>query len=119
MATPPLSLAEAARLFERGDLVAAERALSGFSGADEDAEALYLLGLIRMQQRNPQKAEALFRRVLEIAPAHAPAKLWLGVTLKNDGRGEEAEAILAEGFVQTEDPGLKAAFVYNLCLRAI
>src|SRR5580658_200755 len=175
-------IAEAARFLERGDLAAVERLVSGMPGANENPDALHLLGLVRLEQRRIGEAVALlnrslagrpghpdvlcnlakaflaggrdgeaaqaldaalaarpgmveawyelgelrlrngdnagaescFRKVLALAPEHGLAKLWLGVALKNAGRGAEAEPILAEGLRQTSEAKLKAAFAYNL-----
>ena len=108
-----LNLAKTLRLMSRDDEAAKalHQALAGQPGL---SEAWYELGDVGLRAGDLAGAEAAFRKVLALNPRHAQAKLWLGVAIKNAGRGSEAEAILAEGLGEAPDGELKAAFAYNL-----
>ena len=93
----------------------AAQALEAALAARPDmVEAWYGLGELKFRNGDNGGAEACFRKVLALAPDHGAAKLWLGVALKNAGRGAEAEPILAEGLRQAAEAKLKGAFAYNL-----
>jgi tetratricopeptide (TPR) repeat protein len=63
------TLQEAARLIEKQDLANAEALLHQvLDQSPDDALALNLLGLVRVNQRNPSQAQDLFRRAIEKAP---------------------------------------------------
>lgn len=67
----------------------------------------------RLEQEEPQKAEALYRSTLEQVPDSAPALIGLARTLLAQERVEEAERLLAQlesrGFLEPEAEKLKAA----------
>jgi tetratricopeptide (TPR) repeat protein len=77
-------------------------------------EAWYELAALKFAKGDSRSAEGAFRQVLALEPRHLPARLWLGVTIKNDGRGAEAEPIREAGVGLAREAPLKAAFVYNL-----
>ncbi|MBZ5725308.1 MAG: tetratricopeptide repeat protein [Acidobacteriia bacterium] len=63
------ALQEAATRIEAQDITGAEGILQGLLGhSPDDALALNLLGLVRMNQRNPAEAEQLFRHAIESEP---------------------------------------------------
>ena len=108
-----LNLAKTLRLMNR-DGEAAKAIHQALAAQPGLSEAWYELGDIGLRAGDLAGAEAAFRKVLALNPRHTQAKLWLGVAIKNAGRGIEAESILAEGLDETQDGELKAAFAYNL-----
>ena len=69
----------------KGKLVAAINALESATALDPDfIEAHYQLGLTVRQF--PARAEAAFRRVVELNPAHAAAHFQLGLLLERNDR---------------------------------
>ena len=84
------------------------------SAIGSEADAWYERGALAHRAGNRAGAESHFRKALSLDPGHGPARLWLGVVLRNDGNNVEAEGVLAGGAAQAEDPALKAALFYNL-----
>jgi tetratricopeptide (TPR) repeat protein len=78
------------------------------------ADTLCELGELQYRAGDLERAEASLRRVLALAPSHLQAKFWLGQLLRDDGRPNEAEAVLGEGLNQAREPTTKAAFAYYL-----
>jgi TolB-like protein/class 3 adenylate cyclase/Flp pilus assembly protein TadD len=89
--------------------VAADKATS----LDPDSvEALTAAGWTHMNpELNFQAAEKQFRRALDLAPGHAPAKVALGYCLMAQGRVSESERICREA--SSADPLLVSVW-YNL-----
>ena len=85
------SLAEAVRLADRGELAAAEAlAEAHLRRHGPDAEAFYLLGLVRDATGDVGAAEAAYRKALYLMPGHAHSLAHLARLL--DLRGGIAEA---------------------------
>lgn len=82
----------AAAMLERGEVAAAEVILSPLtaSSAEENADALQLMGLIRVYQNRPDDGILLLSRSLAIDPAQPHVQLNLGRALAWRGRWEEA-----------------------------
>jgi len=102
------SIAEAVRLFERGELAAAERIAAGLSAREDNADALHLLGLVRLQQNRLEDALALVNRSLVLRPANPHVRVNLArilVLMQRDAEAVEAlrEAVLVQ-------PGLTDAW---------
>jgi Flp pilus assembly protein TadD len=57
-----------------------------------DPAALHAAGLRQLREQRPAEAAETFRRLLQIAPGHAAARVDLGVALLSLGRAGEAEA---------------------------
>lgn len=93
-------------------------AISAFQAAlatePDPADALCELGELQYRAGDLERAEQSLRRVLALAPGHLQAKFWLGLLLRDDGRPNEAEALLGEGLVAARRAGMKAAFAYHL-----
>jgi tetratricopeptide (TPR) repeat protein len=91
MAESDQRLTKALEAHTRGDFATAEQAYSAFlRDVPENAQALYLLGTLRLQQGNHSLAESLLGRSLQLNPANAPARMNLGALLQQCGRHEEA-----------------------------
>lgn len=87
------TLEEAFSLHGQRKLQQAEAIYQRLLQADPgNAEALQLLGLLRLQQGRGSEAVALIEQALRAAPKHAGARLNLGHALKALGRNEEALA---------------------------
>ena len=85
------SLAEAVRLADRGELAAAESmAEEHLRRHGPDAEAFYLLGLVRDATGDAGAAEAAYRKALYLMPGHAHSLAHLARLLEL--RGGQAEA---------------------------
>ena len=108
-----LNLAKTQRLLGRGAEAAAtlQAAIAAHPGL---VEAWHELGMLKLQAGDNRGAQECLRQALTLDPGHLLARLWLGVSLRNDGQAGEAEKILAEGLARTEEPEMKAAFAYNL-----
>jgi tetratricopeptide (TPR) repeat protein len=95
MSAPALNpIAEAARLFEKGDLVSAERIAAGLGR--ENPDALHLLGLVRLEQDRLEEAVALLTSSLAVRPGHPHVLLNLGKILSLLKRDSEAGKALDE-----------------------
>jgi chemotaxis protein methyltransferase WspC len=85
------SLAEASRLADRGEFDAAAALAEGhLERRGPDAEAYYLLGLVRDATGDAAGAETAYRKALYLAAGHARALAHLASLLEM--RGEFAEA---------------------------
>ncbi len=62
-----------------------------------DAEAHYQLGLVHLQRRSPEAAEACFRKALEIDREDPDTLFQLGRLLRESGRLDEAHELLDKG----------------------
>ena len=87
------------------DLLTAERTRiqESLTMHRDHAELHYHLGLICRALGDLPAAEAAFREVLAIAPYYTRAVVRLAVTLRQQGRAEEAPAVLAAGFAVTAE----------------
>ena len=89
-------------LYVKSDAAAAEAALrDGLEHSDEDAELLYLIGVLRAMAGDPESAVGLFQRSLDADPHSLRARENLAGMLCQLGRLEEGvrhyEQALAEG----------------------
>lgn len=86
------SIARAAALLERGEVAAAEAILAPFmvSPEGQNADALQLMGLIRVYQDRPEEGILLLSRSLALDPAQPHVHLNLGRALSWQSRWEEA-----------------------------
>lgn len=90
-------LNEARALHGKGDLFQAAVLYESILREDPDqVDALFLLGMLRLQQRDAGGAADLFRRVLRLRPDHAEAHYRLGIMELTLGRAEQAVASLEE-----------------------
>lgn len=79
-------LEQATRLADDGHLVeAAELCEQLLEAQGPQAQALYLLGLIRDAAGEPAEAETLLRQAIYLDPAHCPAMLHLALVLERRG----------------------------------
>jgi tetratricopeptide (TPR) repeat protein len=82
-------------LLQTGDLRGAHERLQAIAADHPDcAEALRLLGGLRLHFGDAEGAEALLRRALALDPNWAPTLATLGELLLNAGRHDEAEPLL-------------------------
>ena len=92
-ATSSVSIKQMQGLVDRGQLDAAERQLWEIVVHEpENTPAINLLGVIRTRQKRFPEAEALFKRVLAIAPDFVGAYRNLGELYALQGRREDAKA---------------------------
>ncbi|MFD7322602.1 tetratricopeptide repeat protein [Streptomyces sp. NPDC059875] len=75
----------------------------------DDPDALFLHGLLRWQIGDLAGAESELSRVVDLAPAWALPRAYLGDVLLRQGRTDEALTLLDTAI--TADPGLDAAWV--------
>jgi chemotaxis protein methyltransferase WspC len=94
------ALADAGRLAEAGAIC--ERVLSK-DGAE--AQAHYVLGLVRDAEGNAAEAMSLYRKAIYLQPRHREAMSQLGALLKAQGRSADARVLLerAERLNQAEE----------------
>lgn len=84
-------------LMERGQVDAAEKQLWDIVLREpENNSAINLLGIIRTRQKRYAEADALFKRVLIMAPDYVDAYRNLGKLYELQGRNEEAEHAYAK-----------------------
>lgn len=84
-------LEQATRLADDGHLVeAAELCEQILETQGPQAQALYLLGLIRDAAGEPEEAEQLLRQAIYLDPAHCPAMLHLALVLERRGETQAA-----------------------------
>lgn len=89
-------LEEAARRADRGELAAAaELAEAHLRRHGPDAEAYYLLGLVRDAAGDATGAEAHYRKAIYLAPGHGRALAHLAPLLEMRGGGAEARRLRA------------------------
>lgn len=95
---PAVVQALALMLFNRGDLVEAERhARNAVRLAPSNAQSHNLMGMIMTEAHRPHVGEHHYRRVMELLAAPSPIVLAnLAWNLKNQGRMEEARALYEE-----------------------
>ena len=85
-------LEQATRLADDGHLVeAAELCQQLLETEGPQAQALYLLGLIRDAAGEPEEAETLLRQAIYLDPAHCPAMLHLALVLERRGEAQAAQ----------------------------
>ncbi|RRQ22712.1 CheR family methyltransferase [Thiohalobacter thiocyanaticus] len=85
-------LEQATRLADDGHLVeAAELCEQILQAQGPQAQALYLLGLIRDAAGEPEEAEQLLRQAIYLDPAHCPAMLHLALVLERRGEALAAQ----------------------------
>lgn len=86
------TVVHAAAMLERGEVAAAEAVLSPFMvlTAEENGDALQLMGLIRIYQKRPEEGILLLSRSLALDPAQPQVQLNLGRALAWLGRWDEA-----------------------------
>jgi Tfp pilus assembly protein PilF len=88
------AVAEGYRLLQKGDLAAAKAAYEQALRSDQrNTDALHGLAAIALHQGRADEADAIFRQVLEVNPADAPAQAGL-VGLSNQGDPIAAESRL-------------------------
>lgn len=88
----PEALEQAALLFEQGKLQQAGAILAAIVKADpRQAEALHLLGLLKLKQGVATEAELLLCRAVRLAPDVAELHNSLGVALRKQDKLAEAE----------------------------
>ena len=104
----PATLTQIQQLVDRSQLADAERNLWELVGREpQNAGAINLLGVIRLQQRRYPEAEALFKRSLALAPDSFPAYRNLGQVQALQGRLEEAKAAYLRAHeLQPQDAGV-------------
>src|SRR4051812_22400735 len=91
LANPELAFREAVALHDRGHLREAEKMFEVVLAADErHFEALYRLGIIRLQRSEFEAAAGLFRRATKVKRKSADANHNLGFALTGLSRTEEA-----------------------------
>ena len=89
-------LEQATRLADDGHLVeAAELCEQLLETQGPQAQALYLLGLIRDAAGEPEEAERLLRQAIYLDPAHCPAMLHLALVLERRGETQAARRMQA------------------------
>lgn len=123
------ALAAAAKLIQTGKLDEAEARLwEMLTRQPENAEALNLLGSIRLQQKRFAEAETLFRRAVTLAPNLLPAYLNLARVFHVQGETDKEVATLLDAVRVAPsdaevDCGLAAAYLktnnYQLALEAL
>jgi tetratricopeptide (TPR) repeat protein len=86
------ALALAHQLLETGDLAGAERVLAPLANSGADAQALGMMGTLRLRQNQPREAEAFFIRASAAAPKEPIHVLNLGRARAAQGRVEDAIA---------------------------
>ena len=86
------------QVFPTGDLAAAEKAAETALELDPNlAEGVAAAGMIAQQRQQPERAETLFRRAIELNGNFATAYQWLGGLLSTrGGRMAEAMAYMAK-----------------------
>lgn len=81
------------------------------------AVAIYLLGMIALEQADWAQAEKLFRQALAIAPDQPQISLHLAKALRAQNRGGEAEASLRAALAgPVPDAAMRAALEHQLAL---
>ena len=97
LAQMPDALQRARGLLEHGQTAEAAHTLETFLQRDPgNADAWTLLGVVRVQQNEPAKAEEFFHRALAIQPSHTLAQTNLGHLLLDEHRQSEALPYLTE-----------------------
>ncbi|MFK2877421.1 2OG-Fe(II) oxygenase family protein [Rhodanobacter hydrolyticus] len=114
MSTTPPSLLESMRqigaLLQTGDLRNAHDRLQAIVAEHPDsAEALRLLGGLRLGFGDAEDAETLLRRALTLDPNWAPTLATLGELLLNTGRDDEAEPLLRRAATKLPQAALRLA----------
>ncbi len=114
MSTPaamPLdALRQVGALLQAGALREAHGRLQAIVAEHPDcAEALRLLGGLRLGFGDAQAAEALLRRALALDPGWAPTLATLGELLLGSGRDDEAEALLRRAASKLPQAALRLA----------
>jgi tetratricopeptide (TPR) repeat protein len=122
-------VAAAAKLIQTGKLDEAEERLwEVLSRHPENAEALNLLGIIRLQQKRFAEAETLLRRAISLAPNLLPAYMNLARVFHAQAETDkEVAALLDAARVSPSDAevncGLAAAYLkennFHLALEAL
>jgi tetratricopeptide (TPR) repeat protein len=88
--TQPASYRDAVKVYEANNLVEARRVLEDLLGRNpDDKQALALLGFIANREGNFAEAESVFRHLLEQEQT-ADGYYGLGISLRNQGRNDEA-----------------------------
>jgi tetratricopeptide (TPR) repeat protein len=88
---PMQAFQQAAALHGQGRLWEAEQLYEAVLKEDQrHFQAIYRLGLIRLQQKRLAEAEVLFRRAVKIDKKSADARHYLAITLTSVGRLDEA-----------------------------
>ena len=102
----PSTFVQATAAFESKDVARAETLVAPLAeGAGATAEACSLFGQIRMQQKRPAEAVALFERAVAKAPTSAPMRSRLGEALLAQAagvQGAEREALLQRSRTELE-----------------
>ena len=97
LAQTPDALQRARGLLELGQTAEAAHTLETFLQRDPgNADAWTLLGVVRVQQNEPAKAEECFHRTLAIQPSHTLAQTNLGHLMLDEHRQSEALPYLTE-----------------------
>jgi len=102
----PSTFVQATAAFESKDVARAETLVAPLAeGAGATAEACSLFGQIRMRQKRPAEAVALFERAVAKAPTSAPMRSRLGEALLAQAagvQGAEREALLQRSRTELE-----------------
>ncbi len=97
-------LQDAANEISSGKLDLAERDLQSVLRSNPtDYRALDLLGVVRVLEKQPAKAEELFGQVVKVKPDFAPGHAHLGLLYLQEGRAQDAVPELREAL--RLDPG--------------
>ncbi len=100
----PSQLQDAANEISSGKLDLAEKNLrSVLRSNPADYRALDLLGVVRVLEKQPTKAEELFGQVVKVKPDFAPGRAHLGLLYLQEGRAQDAIPELREAL--RLDPG--------------
>jgi tetratricopeptide (TPR) repeat protein len=98
--SPMMLLQKASESLQKRDFVGADRLLGDLLDRNPgDANALHLLGVVRVQQQRPQEALPFLQRSIDANPRHALTHLNLGkvlVLLGSDAEAIEASRALAK-----------------------
>jgi chemotaxis protein methyltransferase WspC len=86
-------LVEARQLADQGHFVEAARLCEEHLRRGPDAEAFYLLGLVRDASGNHAEAVVQYRKALYLQPAHGEALAHLALLLEHQGQSAEARLL--------------------------
>ncbi len=112
-----MSIADARRLLEAGQLAAAERAYASvLDGAPEDIEALNIVALGSLRTGDPKRALELLEKAAAAAPDDSATQHHLGTVYETVGDAVRAEAAHARA-VRLEPSFFRARMSWAACLE--